>query len=156
MNILHTRLFYRITRKNWEIYFLKIVTLSIALACGILITLFALKEFGYDQFHDHAAKVVRVLQRNEGENFQGNRLSNRISPDVYASMQKELKDAMVLSRIKVLEHLNITNQSQSFINERIYITFLSPTIRKYFVHFILIRMICWFMERYYPGVRTLI
>jgi putative ABC transport system permease protein len=81
MSSLHTRSFLRRIRKDWEIYTLKSITLSVAFATAILVVSFYVSEFSVnDQFDDN---VVRILQRNETKEYEGrNRLSNRIPDEV--------------------------------------------------------------------------
>lgn len=72
-------LFLRMIRKDWEIYSLKLITLSIAFATAILVVSFFVNEFSSED-----ENVVRVLKRNETKAFEGrNRLSNDIPDKVY-------------------------------------------------------------------------
>lgn len=90
MPSLHTRSFLRMIRKDWEIYTLQFVTLSIAFATAIIVVSFCVDEFSVGK--EYPANVVRVLSRNETKEFEGrNRLSNRIPEQVishFSSVQR--------------------------------------------------------------------
>jgi putative ABC transport system permease protein len=113
MSRLQSRLFYRIVAKNREVYALKIVTLAIAFACTTLITLFSLNEFGFDRFHRQPNSVIRVLQQNNSETFSGNRLTSRIPPSVFAAIRSWSRDSLIVSRVKVMGHLNIKSENRN-------------------------------------------
>lgn len=106
MPFFQSRLFFRIISHNREVYGLKIITLAIAFASTTLIALFSINEFGYDCFHRDANAVVRVLQRSEGENVSGNRLSNRIPNEIY-SFLKYAPDSFAVSRVKIMDNVSI-------------------------------------------------
>ena len=79
---LHTRSFLRMIRRDWEIYSLQFVTLSIAFATTIVVVSFFVSEFNIG--NEYPDNVVRVLRRNETKEFEGrNRLSNRIPDEVF-------------------------------------------------------------------------
>src|SRR5690349_10954166 len=102
MSLFPSKLFLRIAYKNREAYLLKIITLSITLACAILITLFSLNEFGFDRFHHDSHAVFRVLQHNNAAAYSGNRLSNNIPSNVFLSIQSHSKDSVRSSRVKIM------------------------------------------------------
>jgi putative ABC transport system permease protein len=118
--VLHPRLFLRIIAKNRDVYVLKILSLTVAVATSTLIALFALNEFGYDRFHRHYRSIVRVLERNASESYIGNRLSNRISTDGLAELTTRYGDSLSLSRVKRMEGLSIIRGKKAFQNEKIY------------------------------------
>jgi putative ABC transport system permease protein len=69
-------------RRDWEIYSLKFITLSIAFATAIIVISFCVSEFSIGK--EYPENVVRVLLRNETKEFEGrNRLSNRIPDNVF-------------------------------------------------------------------------
>lgn len=90
MPSLHTRSFLRMIRKDWEVYSLQFVTLSIAFATAIIVVSFCVDEFSVGR--EYPENVVRVLRRNETKEFEGrNRLSNRIPEEVishFSSVQR--------------------------------------------------------------------
>jgi putative ABC transport system permease protein len=108
MRPLYLRLFLRIIKRNRDVYILKILTLSIAFACAMVITLFAFNEFGYDRFHSNADSVFRILRRNNSEDFSGNRNSNRIPETVVTSLRSLCGDSLIISAVKVIEGLDIS------------------------------------------------
>jgi putative ABC transport system permease protein len=120
MSRLQSRLFYRIISRNRELYFLKIITLAIALACTTLVTLFSLNEFGYDRFHDHAESAVRIVQRNAGETFSGNRHSNRIPLKAFTAWQSRAGDSLLLARVKVMDELGIVAEKKDYRHQKIH------------------------------------
>src|SRR5579872_975615 len=101
MSLFQTRLFFRIVARNREVYFLKIATLAIAVACTTLIILFSINEFGYDRFHQNYKSLFRVLQKNNNESYGGNRLSNKIPPDVFTTLRSITSDSLIISRVKL-------------------------------------------------------
>ena len=125
-----SRLFFRIISRNLEVYLLKIITLAIAFGCSTLIILFSLNEFGYDRFHQNAGLVFRVLQRNNDENFSGNRLSNKIPFEVFQSLQSHASDSVVVSRIKTLNKVGIVTDKQAIESQSVYAA--DPAIIKIF------------------------
>lgn len=120
MAIFQTRLFFRIVRKSPEVYLLKIITLAFAFACSTRIILFSINEFGYDRFHTNHHSVFRMLKRNNQASYEGNRLSNRIPPEIFAALRKRAGDSILLSRVKVMNDLNIATGSGIFHNQRLY------------------------------------
>jgi putative ABC transport system permease protein len=119
MAFTHSRLFVRIIAKNRDVYALKIVSLSVAVATSTLIALFALNEFGYDRFHRDYGSIVRVLQRNTTESHMGNRLSNRIPFHAFARLKAQCGDSMSFSRVKRMEGLTVLRGGTTFQNEKI-------------------------------------
>jgi putative ABC transport system permease protein len=76
---MHTRSFFRMIKRDWEIYSLQFFILAVAFATTILILGFVVHEFSIA--NDYNKNVVRILQRNNTKEFEGrNRLSNKI-PD---------------------------------------------------------------------------
>jgi hypothetical protein len=110
----HTRLFARIVAKGREVYLLKILSLSVALASATLVILFSLNEFGFDRFHENYNAVFRVLQRNNDESYQDNRLSTKIPDEVITSLQSSTKDSFLLSRVKVMNEVNLYVGDRNF------------------------------------------
>ncbi len=124
------RLFFRLISKNREVYFLKIISLSIAFSCSILILLFTINEFGYDRFHRDHTSVFRVLQRNNLESFNGNRLSNRIQRDVFAALKAVADDSLIVSRVKLMDKVNVLAGDKIFKDAKFYTA--DPGIGKIF------------------------
>ena len=105
MPFFQSRLFLRIISKNREIYFLKITTLAVAFACTTLITLFSLNEFGFDEFHQDAHSVFRIIQKNISDTHSGNRLSVLIPPQVITAFQSN--DSLTVSRVKAMNEVSV-------------------------------------------------
>ncbi|MBK7651764.1 MAG: hypothetical protein IPJ20_14980 [Flammeovirgaceae bacterium] len=105
-----SRLFVRIISKNREVYLLKIITLAIAFASSTLIILFSFNEFGYDRFHKDSKSIFRVLQRNNREDFSGNRLSVKIPLSVYSRLASVSRDSLTISRIKIMNGVSVVSQ----------------------------------------------
>jgi putative ABC transport system permease protein len=122
MAVHQTRLFFRILPKSKELYALEIITLAVAFACSTLIILFSLNEFGYDRFHRDDEFVFRLLQRNTSDTFSGNRLSNRIPPEVFLTFKKQPVDSVVVSRVKVMNDINVITKNKTFHQEKIHAT----------------------------------
>jgi putative ABC transport system permease protein len=117
--MMQSRLFIRIVNKNREAYFLKIITLAVAFACSTLIILFSLNEFGYDEFHHDSNSVFRVLEKNTGESFSGNRLSTIIPSKVFESL-KSNTDSLVVSRVKIMNELSIFTEKGVSHHQKIH------------------------------------
>jgi len=105
-----SRLFVRIISKNREVYLLKIITLAIAFASSTLIILFSFNEFGYDRFHKDSKSVFRVLQRNNREDFSGNRLSVQIPTSVYSKLASVGRDSLIISRVKIMNGVSVVSK----------------------------------------------
>lgn len=127
MSHLQTRLFSRIISKNREVYILKIFTLATAFACTTLITLFSINEFGYDHFHHLPASVVRILARNTSPEFSGNRLSNQVSHSAFTAMRSWSSDSLILSRVKVMDELDVGTRQHLFHSQKIHSADISIT-----------------------------
>lgn len=74
MMCLQSALFVRILSRNRDVYLLKVITLAVAFAASILVTLFSTHEFGYDTNHENADRVFRMLARNTDKDYAGNRI----------------------------------------------------------------------------------
>ena len=120
MPLFQSRLFLRIIFKNKEAYVLKIITLTVAFWCSILVILFALNEFGYDRFSKDSDSVFRVIQRNSSETYYGNRLSNKIPAEVFRTISLIHKDSLIVSRIKVMNEVSIITAKQTVHDQKIH------------------------------------
>lgn len=110
------RLFLRLILRNLEIYLLKIVTLAIAFAALVLVTVFSMNEFGYDRFHEHSENIFRIIERSETESIGRNKYSSKISDNIYAS----LDDDHTLSRVKVLNEVSIMTTDKTINNQQVH------------------------------------
>lgn len=115
-----SRLFARIISKNREVYLLKIITLAVAFASSALIILFAFNEFGYDRFHQDANSIFRIIQRNNREDFSGNRLSSKIPAGVFSSVSKLSTDSLIVSRVKILNDVTVLSGQQFIHDQKIH------------------------------------
>lgn len=115
-----SRLFVRIISKNREVYLLKIITLAVAFASSALIILFAFNEFGYDRFHQDANSIFRIVQRNNREDFSGNRLSSKIPAAVFSKISSAGADSLIVSRIKILNDVTVLSGSKIFYDQKIH------------------------------------
>ncbi len=115
-----SRLFARIISKNREVYLLKIITLAVAFASSALIILFAFNEFGYDRFHHDANSIFRIVQRNNREDFSGNRLSSKIPAAVFSKISKSDVDSLITSRVKILKDVTVLTGRQFFHDQKIH------------------------------------
>ncbi len=120
MRTLYLRLFLRIINRNRDVYILKIVTLSVAFTCAIVISLFVINEMGYDKFHSKADSVFRVLLKNNSEAFFGNRYSSQMHKNVLNSMSLEFRDSLTLSPVKVLDGLSITAGGKTWNGQKLH------------------------------------
>ncbi len=115
-----TRLFFRIIAKNKESYLLKIVTLAISFACSALILVFCINEFGYDKFHHEHNSIFRVLQRNNSDDFIGNRFSNKVQRYVFGALKSISTDSLITSRVKLLFKVNVLTSGRHFDDTKFY------------------------------------
>ena len=120
----------RIISKGREIYYLKIITLAIAFGCSALILSFSLSEFGYDRFHKDYESIFRILQRNNAESYDGNRLSNKIPQKITTTLSSLESPSLILSRIKLMKDINVKVKGKTFHNSIIYAA--DPNITKIF------------------------
>ncbi len=124
------RLFKRIMFRNTEAYLLKFAALGIALATSIVITLFSLNEFGYDQFHENAHYVFRVIEKNLDENYSGNRLSSKIDNEFINAVAKQRSDSLIISRVKILERVSMIANGAVVSDQKLHA--IDPTIDQIF------------------------
>ncbi|HMJ69483.1 MAG TPA: ABC transporter permease [Cyclobacteriaceae bacterium] len=126
MPSLHTRSFLRRITKDWEIYLLQFITLSVAFATAIIIVSFVVTEFSVNDHFDK--NIVRVLKKNETKEYEGrNRLSDRISPDFYATLRAD-KNFTSVGRVKSLNGTHAVDPGfKKYFDQSI--TFNDDTIR---------------------------
>lgn len=117
--LLLSRLFVRILSRNTDVYVLKVVTLTVAFATGILVSLFALHEFGYDTHYKDADALFRILTRNTDKDYTGNRLSAAVDQGALKEVRRKLGNAVV-SRVKTLNGLNVIASGKIFSHQRIH------------------------------------
>jgi putative ABC transport system permease protein len=117
---LRFRLFARIMSRNREVYLLKILTLAIAFASSVLITLFSVNEFGHDKFHKDPNSVFRLLQKNTNEKYSGNRLSSKIPGDIIRHLKASYSDSFLISRLKIMNEVTILAGNQLFRDQKIH------------------------------------
>jgi len=119
--VLQGRLFLRIITRNREAYGLKLVSLAIAFATSTLILLFSLHEFGYDRFHRHYRSIFRILKKDSREDHNGNRYSNRIPPQIVASLQSQAKDgALVVARVKGMSAITVNTDAKVIAEQKFF------------------------------------
>jgi putative ABC transport system permease protein len=118
---LQSALFGRILSRNGDVYLLKVITLAIAFAASILVTLFSIHEFGYDTHHENADHVFRMLARNTDKDYTANRLSASIPKAVLKGISAQFGDSVIISRVKALNKVTIINHlNQPFYDQKIY------------------------------------
>ncbi len=120
MQSFQTRLFFRILSKSKEVYFLKIITLAIALACTTLIAVFSINEFRYDTFHREHELIFRLLQQNNSQSYIGSRFSNKIPAEVYHSLKFIDPDSLITSRVKLLDKVTVQAGDHFFSDAKLY------------------------------------
>ncbi|MEM8569064.1 MAG: ABC transporter permease, partial [Bacteroidota bacterium] len=114
------RLLLRFISKNPEIYFLKVITLSVAFASLVLISVFSMNEFTFDRFHKNADKIFRVIQKSETEGYIRNKYSTQIPESVYHQLTE--KKVTTFTRIKALNELRVTAGNATFHKQQIHST----------------------------------
>jgi len=112
------RLFLRLIFKNVEIYFLKIITLAVALAALILVSVFSLNEFGYDHFHENSKNIFRIIEKNNTETYARNKYTTKIPGDIHAAIIAD--ERLTLSRTKVLNELSIITDDDRFYRQKLH------------------------------------
>lgn len=119
MRPLHLRLFLRIVNRNRDVFFLKVVTLSIAFACAIVITLFVFRELDFDNFHRDSELIFRVIQKNNNDNS-----SNPYSAHVPEKAARALialgGDSLTISPVKILDGLDILCEGKVYHNQKFH------------------------------------
>ncbi len=125
-----SRLFVRVMARNRDVYLLNIITLAIAFASSVLITLFSLNEFGYDRFHENPNGVFRVIQKNIEKEHHGNRLSVKIPSTVFRHLNKVYKDSLTVSRVKIMDQVAVRSGSKFFPDQKVHAA--DPTIGRIF------------------------
>lgn len=99
------RLLIRLLYRNIEIYSLKILTLAVAFAALIMVSVFALHEFRYDRFHKNSSQIIRLIEKQETETLGRNKFSSQIPQQVYD--QFTTVEQSTFARVKVLNELRI-------------------------------------------------
>jgi putative ABC transport system permease protein len=117
---LRSRLFARIMSRNREVYLLKILTLAIAFASSVLISLFSLNEFDYDKFHLDPNSVFRLLQKNTDEQYSGNRLSAKVPGEIVRHLKSSHADSLLIARVKIMNEVAVLGDGQAFPEQKIH------------------------------------
>jgi putative ABC transport system permease protein len=130
MRRLYLRLFLRIVERNRDVYILKILTLSVAFACTIVISLFVSNEFGYDRFHSSSELNFRILQKNTSDGFVGNRYSNQIDGKIVTTLSSIFGDSLTLASVKVMDGLSIMTGDKTWHGEKLHSA--DPAIKNIF------------------------
>ena len=112
--------FVRQFRKDWEIYSLKLLTLSVAFACALIAIAFANSELTVNSYHNDATNSGRILVRNEAADYYKNRTSDRISEHTIASIAGIGKGRLLLSRVKPMEQVSIIAAGKLFNGETVH------------------------------------
>ncbi len=112
------RLILRLISRNLEIYFLKIITLSIACAALVMVSTFSLNEFGYDRFHQEAEDIFRVIEKKSTETYGRNKYASKISTEIIEELSKS--DEFLLSKTKVLNELNIITSERTWYDQKLH------------------------------------
>lgn len=117
----NARLFARLISKNREPYALKILTLAAAFASSVLIILFSLHEFGFDQFHTDAENIFRVVQQDTEPHYSGNRLSVKIPSNIIDHLRSDrYKDSLRIARVKIMNGVTIEANAKTFADQKIH------------------------------------
>jgi hypothetical protein len=118
---MQARLFTRLIFRSREVYALKVLTLAVAFAAFFIIVRFSEREFSYDEFNKQPERVFRVLERNEATDYSGNRWSSRIPAVITAQLNDvRYRDAMVLSRVKILQQVHIGGKGQPLVRQKLH------------------------------------
>lgn len=117
---LGSKLFARIIARSRDVYLLKIITLAAAFASSILIAVFCLNEFGCDRFHEGASGLFRVLQKNNDDTYNGNRLSAKIPSDAVHLLNERRGDSLLISRVKILNKVTVSFGTKSFRDQKVH------------------------------------
>lgn len=117
----NSKLFARLIAKNREPYLLKILTLATAFASSVLIILFSLHEFGFDQFHADADHVFRVVQKNIDPQYSGNRLLVKIPVKIIDHLTSDrYRDSLHIARVKIMNGVTVEANANTFENQKIH------------------------------------
>lgn len=128
---LYAVLFARIVSRNGDVYALKVVTLAISFAAGMVVAIFSIHEFGYDTGHENDERIFRVLAHNTDKNFSGNRLSASITRTGIRSIGDEIGDSVVISRVKALKKITVVDHfNQPVYDQKIHAA--DPAIKNVF------------------------
>jgi putative ABC transport system permease protein len=118
---LHSKLFARLIWQNREIYLLKIITVAVAFASAILITLFSLEEFEYDTFHKNSGQVFRMLQKNTDEAYRRNRFSSKIPTEIFHQLKSpRFNDSLFVARVKNMKDVTVLPEHTPHANQKIH------------------------------------
>lgn len=112
------RLLLRLITRNVEIYFLKIITLAVALAALVFVSVFALNEFGYDRFHQNAEDVFRIIEKKSTETYGRNKYSSKVSTDISSRLLQQQNRS--ISRTMVLNEINIVAGEKVYYDQKLH------------------------------------
>lgn len=113
------RLLLRFISKNPEIYFLKVLTLSVAMASLILVSVFSIHEFGYDRFHHNYDRIFRFIEKSETETYGRNKYATQIPEQIYSQLDTNSKS--VIARVKVLNELRVITRNSTHHNQQMHV-----------------------------------
>ena len=120
MASLASKLFARIIARNRDVYLLKVITLAMAFASSVLITVFSLNEFGYDRFHNNSDALFRILKKNMDETYTGNKLSAKIPRNVTQRLSETRSDSLLIARVKTMKKVTVGFGSEAFSDQTIH------------------------------------
>lgn len=103
------KLFFRLVSRTWEVFGLKLLTLTIAFACTVIVLVFAIHEFTHDAFYPEADKTFRILQRQENEKVTGNPYTSVVPASTYFTIKDHLKTDLTLSQLRTLNGVTIVS-----------------------------------------------
>jgi putative ABC transport system permease protein len=116
------KLFFRLVSRTWEVFGLKLLALTLAFACTVIVLTFAIHEFTYDTFHPQANKTFRILQRQENEKVTGNPYTSVIPAPRYFTIKDQLKAELTLSQLRTLNGLTVVSSGSRVTDQRIHVT----------------------------------
>jgi len=113
----HLKIAYRNFVRQKLFSFINIASLTIGLACGILILFFIRYELSYDKYHDEAQHVYRAVREHQGEPTWYNSSEHPLA----ASLKEDFPDVLKATRVKKNDEVGVVEyNSKCFYEEGIY------------------------------------
>ncbi|MBD9178906.1 MAG: ABC transporter permease, partial [Odoribacter splanchnicus] len=137
MNLNGIKIFFRNVRKQKVMTLMSIFGLSLGMAIAILVGLWSVQEFNYDNFHRHGDRIYRVLYN---DNREGHEYKNYTGFGPMGETGKEqIPEVEAMCRIVNVEDTELSNEKIR-VNQRYYEQFRIIMTDENFFNFFTFRL----------------
>ena len=98
--------------RNWKLFLLNLLSISLGISCILIIILWIQQELSYDQDYKHADRIVRVEQQNDQQKWS-------LTPAPLADELVNYPEIEATTRLHHMKHLVFQNQDQKHVEKKI-------------------------------------